>query len=668
MKIKNRLNLVNFLVIGGILTVACFSFLSVNNLLKDIGSEYGEVFRNVKGALYMVIVFSALIAAGGVMIFRLLVNRFFKGVERLNVFTETMLKGRHKHGLNIKDSDELSRLSANLNDIAESYNEKVSVLESVVAKRQKAVRELAILNELMGFISSEYRFEVILKIFVERTKDLAKSDYCAAIVFEPESYRVKFFVTSESEGVKDPASVKLTLEGFFKNTLKKQDPLRMPSQPGSMEGNIKITELNMEVKNILVLPLTSSGKLSGLLLLADKADGPFDQEDEDMLINFTIQAFQYIAMHGEIADLAVTDGLTGLNNHRNFQEKLKEHAEMARRYGMALSLLIMDVDNFKTFNDMYGHQTGDAVLKSIASIIKDQIRTTDFAARYGGEEFAVIMPETSYNGARILADRLRKKIAGTPFILPDNDKALVTVSIGFASIPENAGDKAELIEMADKALYFAKQHGRNISYGFNETNIHEELKESFEGGGAPEIENLASIIDARTPYTKGHSIEVARLATLLASGIGLEESDVESLRIASILHDVGTIHIPERVLNKPGELTEEERRIIQAHPGLAEMILKKYPHIEQVLPTILYHHERFDGNGYPTGISGDSIPLHARILAIAEAFNAMTSPRSYKKKLTIEEAVEELRAKSGSQFDPQLVQAFIKILKTSSFA
>ncbi|MEK6528047.1 MAG: HD domain-containing phosphohydrolase, partial [Nitrospirota bacterium] len=279
-----------------------------------------------------------------------------------------------------------------------------------------------------------------------------------------------------------------------------------------------------------------------------------------------------------------------------------------------------------------------------------------------------IMPETSYNGARILAERLRKKIAGTPFILPDNDKALVTVSIGFASIPENAGDREELIETADKALYFAKQHGRNLSYGFNETNIHEELKESFEGGGAPEIENLAGIIDARTPYTKGHSIEVARLATLLASGIGLEESDVESLRIASILHDVGTIHIPERVLNKPGGLTEEERRIIQAHPGLAEMILKKYPHIEQVLPTILYHHERFDGNGYPTGISGDSIPLPARILAIAEAFNAMTSPRSYKKKLTIEEAVEELRAKSGSQFDPQLVKSFIKILKTASFA
>jgi diguanylate cyclase (GGDEF)-like protein len=666
MKIKNRLNLVNFLVISVILAVAGFSFLAVNNLLKDSGNEYGKVFQDVKGSLYLIIVFSALIAAGGVIIFRLLVNRFFKGVEQLNVFTETMLKGRYKPGLDVEDSDELSRLSANLNDIAESYNEKVSVLENTAAKRQKAVRELAILNELMGFISSEYRFEVILKNFVERTKDLAKCDYCAAIIFEPESYRAKIFVTNE--GVKDSAIVKLTPEGLFKNILKNQEPLRLPSQPGSMDGNIKITELHIEVKNMLVLPLTSSSKLSGLLVLADKTDGAFDQEDEDMLMNFTIQAFQYIAMHEEIANLAVTDGLTGLNNHRNFQEKLKEHAEMARRYGMALSLLIADVDNFKAFNDIYGHQTGDTVLKSISSIIKDHIRTTDFAARYGGEEFAVIMPETSYNGAKILADRLRKKIAGTPFILPDNDKALITVSIGFASIPENARDRAELMEMADKALYFAKQHGRNLSYGFNETNMHKELKESFEGGGAPEIENLASIIDARTPYTRGHSAEVARLATLLAVAIGLESSDVESIRIASILHDVGTIHIPERVLNKPGELTEEERRIIQAHPGLAEMILKKYPHIEQVLPTILYHHERFDGNGYPTGISGDSIPLHARILAIAEAFHAMISARPYKKKLTIEEAVEELQSKSGSQFDPQLVQSFIKILKTASFA
>jgi len=276
------------------------------------------------------------------------------------------------------------------------------------------------------------------------------------------------------------------------------------------------------------------------------------------------------------------------------------------------------------------------------------------------------MPETGYSGARILAERLRKKVAETPFHLPDGDKALITVSIGFASIPENAKDKSELIDMADRALYFAKEHGRNLSYGFDESSKYETEGE-FPEIEPMTIESLAHIIDSRTPYTKGHSTEVAKIAMLLAKAIGLKESDIESLRIASVLHDVGTLHIPAKVLNKPGELTEEEKKVIKAHPGLAEMVLKKYPHMEEVLPTILYHHERFDGKGYPTGISGDNIPLQARILAIAEAFHAMISPRPYKRRLTTQEAIEELETKAGSQFDPQLVETFIKALKAQTY-
>jgi HD-GYP domain-containing protein (c-di-GMP phosphodiesterase class II) len=235
--------------------------------------------------------------------------------------------------------------------------------------------------------------------------------------------------------------------------------------------------------------------------------------------------------------------------------------------------------------------------------------------------------------------------------------------LGFASIPENARDKTELIEIADKALYFAKEHGRNLSYGFEEGYIQGEKGERFDAEPLA-IENLANIVDSRTPYTKGHSAEVAKLAILLAKKMGLEEGDIESLRIASILHDIGTIHIPERILNKPAKLTDEEKKVIKAHPGLAEMVLKKQPHIEEVLPTILYHHERFDGNGYPTGIAGENIPLHARILAIAEAFHAMISPRPYKKRLNVQEAIEELEAEAGSQFDPQLVRVFIKALRS----
>lgn len=664
MKLKDKLNLTFLTVVLVILIITFVSFFTAHDIFTTLGGDYKWLKQQLYISIYSLIIISVLTVGIGVLITRLLIRRIFNLVDELNLFTQNLIRGDKVTKMDLKGSDELTDLATNLNKIAESYKEKVFVLENAMAKRQKAVRELAILNELMSFITSEFKFDIILKNFVDRTKDLIKSAYCAAIILEPESFTTEVFVTSE--GIQDPSTIHLNPDGFFKPPLRNLVPLRLLSHQqdaaGAPQKYIKIPELNLEVKDILAVPLTSSSKLSGLLLLANKSDGSFNQEDEDMLMNFAFQAFQTIAMHEEITNLAVTDGLTGLNNHRHFQERLREEAEIAKRYGRNLSLLILDVDNFKSFNDIYGHQVGDIALKSIASIINEQIRSTDFSARYGGEEFTVIMPETNYSGAKVLAERLREKIAKTPFILPNGDNALITVSIGFASIPENARDKTQLIEIADKALYFAKEHGRNLSYGFEEGYRYGKEGEYFDVEPAA-IENLAHIIDSRTPYTKGHSAEVAKLAMLLANEVGLEEGDIESLRIASVLHDVGTIHIPEKVLNKPSKLTEEEKKVIKAHPGLAEMVLKKYPHIDEVLPIILYHHERFDGKGYPAGIAGENIPLHARILAIAEAFNAMTSPRPYKKRLTIQEAIKELEAGAGSQFDPHLVKIFIKVLK-----
>ena len=289
-------------------------------------------------------------------------------------------------------------------------------------------------------------------------------------------------------------------------------------------------------------------------------------------------------------------------------------------------------------------------------------RKTDFAARYGGEEFTAIMPETNFSGAKILSERLRERIASKQFVLPNGEKALVTVSIGFASMPENVNEKTELIQMADKALYFAKEHGRNMAYGFAPGVIPD--KDGVMHETAPDAaENIAHMVDSRSPYTKGHSAEVAKLATLLAGKMGLPDHDIESLRLASILHDVGTIHIPERILNKPGALTDEERKVIMAHPTLAEMVLKKFPLIDDVLPAILYHHERYDGKGYPTGITGDDIPVHARILAIAEAFHAMMSPRPYRKRLTADEAISQLEQSAGTQFDPELIKLFVEEIR-----
>ncbi|MBI4698997.1 MAG: diguanylate cyclase [Nitrospirae bacterium] len=445
MTLRQRISISFIIVVAAVIALIVFSFKA----------DYA--------ALYGVMMVAALTAIAGLIIFSGVINRMLKLIEALNGFAQGTIQGTKDIRLDVQGSDELSRVAVNVSKMADTYKEKISDLEKEVSKRQRAVRELSILNELMGFVTSELKFEIVLKSFVDRAGDLLKSEYCAAVIFEAGTFATKYFITRE--GTPDHTSVQMNSEGIFKKPLNEMIPLRISS---GRQERIKIPELNMEVRDVLSVPLIFSNMLYGLLLLADKKEGTYEQDDEDTLMDFAFQAFQIIGMHDKISNLAVTDGLTGLNNHRYFQEELTKTSEIAKRYGKHLSLLILDVDHFKSFNDSYGHQVGDMVLKSIARLMRDHVRKTDFAARYGGEEFAVIMPETGYNGARILAERLRTKIAENPFILPNGEKTLLTVSVGFAAIPEDTQDKTQLIALADKALYFAKENGRNRSHGYGD--------------------------------------------------------------------------------------------------------------------------------------------------------------------------------------------------------
>jgi diguanylate cyclase (GGDEF)-like protein len=365
---------------------------------------------------------------------------------------------------------------------------------------------------------------------------------------------------------------------------------------------------------------------------------------------------------------AETDVVTGIYSHRGFQKQLEDEVTRSRRYNRPLSLLMIDLDHFKTLNDTYGHPIGDAILREVSELIKQGLRTNDFPARYGGEEFSIILPETSLEGAQIVAERLRNSVLYHLFNLPGGHRAFLSISVGVANLPIDARDKDGLIEMADKALYFAKHNGRN------RVSLHGELLKAHlvKSPGSLEavlrdsklsvIRNVGLAIDAKTPFTFGHTDQVVRLAMNFAKFLKLDPLEVESLRIASLLHNIGLMNAPENVLNKPGPLTLEERKIIQAHPTLAEMLLKDAPRLDGVLPAILYHHERWDGNGYPKGLHGEDIPFLARILAIAEAYHAMISTRPYRRRLTDDEAIEELHQCAGKQFDPQLVRSFVQVL------
>ncbi|HLG23247.1 MAG TPA: diguanylate cyclase, partial [Candidatus Manganitrophaceae bacterium] len=300
------------------------------------------------------------------------------------------------------------------------------------------------------------------------------------------------------------------------------------------------------------------------------------------------------------------------------------------------------------------------------------IRTVDLPARYGGEEFTIILPETVGEKAKLVAERIRKSIEASPFSAPNGHLAHLSVSIGIASFPVDAVKREDLIIAADQALYFAKKAGRNTACRYGETlksaieKDQEKLSELLMDPKMKTIRDLATAIDAKSPYTRGHTDGVTQYAILLADALNLSEEEKESLRLASLLHNIGMVSVPDTLLNKPGPLSIEEQKIIQAHPGLAQMLIKGSTKLESVLPAILYHHERYDGGGYPNGLKGEEIPFLARVLGAVEAYHAMISVRPYRPKMTEEEAIAELRRNAGSQFDPRVVEVFVNLMSARS--
>lgn len=384
------------------------------------------------------------------------------------------------------------------------------------------------------------------------------------------------------------------------------------------------------------------------------------------------------AFNGMINGLksSTRDFQTGLFNHMHFHERLSNEIERSERYGHSLCLLIMDLDRFKSINDTLGHTVGDSILRQFAATLHENLREADIPARYGGDEFVVILPETDRAAGLTLAERIRSVVESRPFstahtnetAVGDNDpkqSMRVTVTIGLAVYPDDHTTKDGLIMAADIALCRAKQISRNAvgSYDASKSGEEhvdpEELYRMLRDPNVAAIRSLAAAVDARDHYTSGHSERVADYAHRLAEAMGLDTETLDIVKVAGLLHDLGKIGVPDSILNKAAGLTQDERNLIQRHPAVGGGILQRAPQLDQMIPAIRAHHERFDGRGYPDNLAGDDIPLVARILAIADAFDAMTTDRPYRKAMSPHAALIELRASAGKQFDPDLVEAFI---------
>lgn len=370
--------------------------------------------------------------------------------------------------------------------------------------------------------------------------------------------------------------------------------------------------------------------------------------------------------HRQLTDArtqAATDPLTELGNHRAFHKRIRDEIAGAEDTGASVGLILFDIDNFKSFNDSLGHLAGDEILRSLAVTLNGAIKRED-AYRYGGDEFAVLMPAADLKRSVRAAERLRLAVEK----MSTGDGQKLTVSLGVASFPDMAASAEELIYRADMAMYWAKSTGKNRVGDWDGL-----LSRRTDGSMPPDLGNrggkirdavvsLVSALAAKDPVTRDHTERCSWYTAELAAELGLGEEEASVVRLASLLHDIGKLVVPVEVLCKPGPLTEEEWVQMRQHPTTALHILGSIDSTSNAVPAILHHHEHFDGSGYPEGLAGDDIPMASRILLVADAFDAMTTDRPYRKAMPIEAAIEELKRHRGSQFDPVVVDAFLKIL------
>ena len=353
--------------------------------------------------------------------------------------------------------------------------------------------------------------------------------------------------------------------------------------------------------------------------------------------------------------LALTDPLTGLGNHRHFHERLQRELTQAEHDGLTLSLCFVDIDDFKRINDRFGHPIGDRVLGQVAS----RLRQGGESFRLGGDEFAVLLPGLDERAAIAVARSIVERV-GTVDV---EQVGLVTVSAGIAVYPAQGVGRDELIRLADSALYWAKEDGKNRARTYQATSTLElsQLQQLADGPDRAAryraAASLAKAVDARDVYTGSHSERVGVLAARIARRLGIDEPQVELTRLAGSLHDLGKLAIPEEILRKPGALNESERLVLQRHPQIGYRMLESLG-VEPIAEWVLHHHERWDGSGYPDRLRGEEIPLGARIILVADAFDAMTSERVYREPLSYHDAVAELERCAGTQFDPLVVEAF----------
>ncbi|HUU63084.1 MAG TPA: PAS domain S-box protein [Dehalococcoidia bacterium] len=578
-----------------------------------------------------------------------------------------VIRSRHKNGSwhwmecigrNLLEDSRVNGVVINYRDITER--------KQAEEERESAARRVEALRDVAQAVNRSLELDELLNESLATVLDVMQTDIGGIYLLDLQSgeFTLKAHIGVSEDAVGSIGLIKLK-EKEIKRVLEWQEPVLTPFSlsTGANATRIAATIEKEGMRAHITVPIRSRDMPIGALLLADRRERQFSDDEVELLVgigNEVAVGIENALLLQRTRELSLTDELTGLYNRRHFYHMLEPEMYRTLRKGRSFCLVMLDLDGFKEYNDRMGHASGDGVLQSFAQTVESSLRKSDTAFRYGGDEFIIILPETDANRARQIMDRIRARWLKLVEAQYAPLETPLGFSTGIAQFPENA-DKADgLVFLADSALYYAKKEGggRDILVA----SLSAIPPEILGTATLDQVYALAATVDARDPYTYGHSGRVADIAQKIGRATGLSEKELANLYAASLLHDVGKVGVPDAILTKPGALTAEEWVAIKKHSSEGARIVGYVRGLGALVPVILHHHEWYDGTGYPDGLKGEGIPLAARIISVADAYDTMTTARPYREVVSHKEASEELRRCSGTQFDPELMEAFCRAM------